>query len=193
MRSPRRIPILAKTLTPGSIASIASTGAVFAIIAIIAILAMPLPLPAQAPSPAPPAPARDTAIDPEILRLRESAWRAWFGGDEAALRSLLPPEFIGIDMGDGPFSDLEKTIVESRAFHAGGGRLVRLEFPETRAQRLGDVVVLYGRYSVVLESEGQERTLAGRLTEIFVLREGRWWHPGWHLDLASTGGGVAEP
>ncbi len=188
MRSPRRIPILAKSLPPGSIASSRAICGIGAIFAILALHAMPLP--AQAPSPTPPA---APAIDPEILRLRESAWRAWFGGDEAALRSLLPPEFLGIDMGDGPFSDLEKTVAESRAFRAGGGRLVRLEFPETRAQRLGDVVVLYGRYSVVLESEGQERTLAGRLTELFVLREGRWWHPGWHLDLASTGGGVAEP
>lgn len=123
------------------------------------------------------------APDPEVLRLREAAWRAWFAGDEAALRDMLPPEFVGIDMGAGPFSDLEATIVESRAYRAGGGRLVRLEFPETRAQRFGDTVVLYGRYSVVLESEGKQETLAGRLTEVFVRRDGRWWHPGWHLDV----------
>lgn len=146
---------------------------------------------AQAPSPTPQQ-AHDAAIDPELLRLRELAWRAWFAGDEATLRTILPPEFIGINMGDVPFSDLEKTIEESHAFRTSGARLVHLEFPETRAQRLGDVVVLYGRYSAVIESEGKERALAGRLTELFVLRAGRWWHPGWHLDLTSTDG-TGEP
>ena len=126
------------------------------------------------------------AIDPEVLRLRESAWRAWFSGDEAALRAMLPPEFLGIGMDDAPFSDLEETVADSKAYRARGGRLLRLDFPETRAQVLGDAVVLYGRYSIDLESEGKVTTLAGRLTEVFVKRDGKWWHPGWHLDLAST-------
>ncbi len=126
------------------------------------------------------------AIDPEVLRLREGAWRAWFAGDEAALRAMLPPEFLGIGMDDSPFSDLETTIADSKAYRARGGRLTRLDFPETRAQVLGDVVVLYGRYSIDLESEGKVTTLAGRLTEVFVKRDGKWWHPGWHLDTAST-------
>ena len=130
--------------------------------------------------------AADTSIDPEVLRVREAAWRHWFAGDEAALRAMLPPEFVGLDMGGGPFNGLEATLAASRQFHAKGGRLVRLEFPETRAQRYGDVVVLFGRFSAVLESEGAEQTLAGRLTEVFVLRDGTWWHPGWHLDLAAT-------
>lgn len=147
--------------------------------------ATPAPTPAATAPAAAPAPT-DPALDPEVLRLREAAWRAWFAGDVATLRAMLPPEFIGIDMGDGPFSDLARTLEDSGAFPASGSRLVRLEFPETRAQRMGDVVVLYGRYSVVLESEGKERTLAGRLTEVFVRRDGKWWHPGWHLDLAST-------
>ena len=130
--------------------------------------------------------ATDVPIDPELLAVREAAWRHWFAGDEAALRAMLPPEFIGLDMGDGPFRSLDDTLGASRDFRAKGGRLVRLEFPETRAQRFGDVVVLYGRFAITLESEGAEQTLAGRLTEVFVRRDGRWWHPGWHLDLVST-------
>jgi hypothetical protein len=145
--------------------------------AVVAAAVLPLSGRASAPPAAP---------DPEILALREAAWRAWFAGDEATLRGMLPPEFVGLNMGDGPFSDRETTLRESREYAAAGGRLVRLEFPETRAQRLGDTVVLYGRYRVVLESGGEQETFAGRLTEVFVRRDGRWWHPGWHLDLAST-------
>jgi hypothetical protein len=124
-----------------------------------------------------------TTPDPDLLVAREAAWRAYFAGDEATLGALLPTEFIGLDMGPGPFGDRAKTLADSKAFHAGGGRLVSLAFPETRAQRHGDVVVLYGRFEVVLESGGEQQTLRGRLTEVFVRRDGRWIHPGWHLDL----------
>jgi hypothetical protein len=133
--------------------------------------------------------AGDPPIEPEVLRIREAAWRAWFAGDEKGLREMLPAEFIGINMQDGPFSSLDRSIEQARGYAASGGRLVSLEFPETRAQRYGDVVVLYGRYKVVTESgsaEKKQSTTSGRLTEVFVKRDGRWVHPGWHLDTAST-------
>jgi hypothetical protein len=122
-------------------------------------------------------------IDPELLAARETAWRAYFAGDVKALGDLLPPEFIGLGMIDGPFTDRATTLDDARAFQQSGGRLVRLAFPETRAQQFGDVVVLYGRYEAVLQTGGVERTMKGRLTEVFVRRDGKWVHPGWHLDV----------
>ena len=121
----------------------------------------------------------------EVLAVREAAWRAWFAGDTAALEKMLPPEFIGISM-EGPLTPLPRTLEESRGFREGGGRLVRLEFPETQAQRYGDVVVLYGRYAVTFATGGSEKSVAGRLTEVFVRRDGRWLHPGWHLDTVAA-------
>jgi len=129
--------------------------------------------------------AADAAIDPEVLVAREAAWRAFYDGDVKALRESLPEDFIGINMNDGPFADRAKTLDASRAFHERGGRLVRLAFPETQAQRFGDVVVLYGRFEVVFQSGGAEHTRRGRLTELFVRRDGKWLHPGWHLDLTA--------
>ena len=129
------------------------------------------------------------AIDPEVLQLREKAWRAYFAGDEATLGAMLPPDFIGINMFDGPFVTRDKALEQARSLRASGGRLVSLEFPETRAQRYGDVMIFYGRYAVVVESavpEPKTRTLKGRLTELFQRRDGRWLHTGWHLDTAST-------
>lgn len=131
------------------------------------------------------------AIDPAVLAVREAAWRAYFAGDANALGEMLPDEFIGLGMADAPFASRAKTLEGARAFRDGGGRLVRLAFPETQAQRFGDVVVLYGRYEAVIQSGDAERTLRGRLTELFVRRQGKWVHPGWHLDL--TTGPASQP
>jgi len=121
-------------------------------------------------------------IDPDVLALRESAWRAWFAGDEKALLSMLPEEFLGIGWGGSAISDRSTTIANSRAFKESGGRLVSLAFPETRAQRFGDTVVFYGSFEVTLATGKDETHVRGRLTEVFVKRDGRWLHPGWHLD-----------
>jgi uncharacterized protein DUF4440 len=127
----------------------------------------------------------DAAIDPEVLVAREAAWRAFYDGDVKALGDVLPEEFIGINMNDAPFANRAQILDAARVFRERGGRLIRLSFPETQAQRFGDVVVLYGRFEVVFESGGAERTRRGRLTEMFVRRDGKWLHPGWHLDLTS--------
>lgn len=139
------------------------------------------------------APPDSGSIDPAVLTLREAAWRAWFNGDAVTLTRVLPPEFIGIAWSDGPISSRDETIAASKAFHDGGGRLVRLTFPETRAQRFGDTVVLYGRFEIVLASKTGEQTIRGRLTETFIKRDGRWLHPGWHLDPVSGTPPPARP
>ena len=57
-----------------------------------------------------------------------------------------------------------------------------LSFPETRAQRIGDTVIFYGTYDMTIASDGNESRIKGRLTEVFIKRDGRCVHPGWHLD-----------
>lgn len=131
--------------------------------------------------------APETAVDAdaEVLRLREATWRAWFAGDEAALRRILPADFIGISAKAGPLLTLDMVLEQSRAFRATGGRLIRLEFPETRFQRDGEAVVLYGRYVAVTEMGVAQEANRGRLTEMFVRRNGVWVHTGWHLDAVA--------
>lgn len=130
-----------------------------------------------------PLPPASSPVDPVLLATRDAAWRAYFAGDTKALDAMLPDEFLGLGMTDEPFKQKAETLADAAAFRANGGRLVRLEFPETRAQRFGDVTVLYGRFELVIATGAQERTFRGRLTEIFVWRGGRWLHPGWHLDV----------
>lgn len=91
-------------------------------------------------------------------------------------------EFLSISSGGTEITGLEATIASSRSFKERGGKLLTLTFPETRAQRFADTVVLYGSYEATLVSGGKETKLRGQLTEVFVKREGRWVHPGWHLD-----------
>ncbi len=126
-------------------------------------------------------PAR-TDVDPEVLAVREAAWRAWFAGDERALGAMLPPEFIAIGAHGNELNDKATTLESARAFKASGGTLVSLSFPETRAQRYGDTMILYGRYEAVMGKTSGNETMRGRYTEIFVRRDGKWIHPGWHLD-----------
>jgi hypothetical protein len=65
--------------------------------------------------------------------------------------------------------------------------LSQLEFPRNVFQMYGDVVILYTSFRLVLKSPaGQTEETTGRGTEIFVRRDGRWVHTGWHLDKVGT-------
>ena len=98
------------------------------------------------------------------------------------LGDLLPEEFIGIGMKRAPASRTAPPRLDGAgAFRVaeGGGRLVRLALRETRAQRFGEVVVLYGHYEAMRLSPGvRSASCGGRLTEMFVRRDGRWLRPG---------------
>ena len=46
----------------------------------------------------------------------------------------------------------------------------------------GYTAILYSKYSYEIESSGKSFTQTGRATETFVLRQGKWFNTGWHLD-----------
>jgi ketosteroid isomerase-like protein len=76
-------------------------------------------------------------------------------------------------------ADVFRTAAE---FHAGGGKLVRLEFPRTEIQRFGDMAIVWSQFLVETEEHGKLSRSSGRVTEVFVRRHGRWTNPGWHTD-----------
>ena len=131
------------------------------------------------------APLFAASPDPDVLAVREAAWRAWFAGDEAAMRAMLPSDFLALGANGTGVYDLEKTIAASNDFKKRGGKLVSLSFPETQAQRIGDVVIFYGTFDATIEVGGKQSPFKGRLTEVFVKRNGKWYHPGWHLDTVT--------
>jgi Domain of unknown function (DUF4440) len=118
----------------------------------------------------------------ELLKVRESVWRAWFVNDAKALEQLVPPGTIVISSGEKKWKDQADILRSAAEFQASGGKLVRLEFPRTEIQRFGDVAVTYSQYVYETEVAGKRSQTSGRVTEIFVLRNGNWTNPGWHTD-----------
>ena len=118
----------------------------------------------------------------QLLQAREAVWRAFFSNDRAMLEQLIPDETLAINAGDNNWEN-RKAILEGAAhFAKGGGKLVKLEFPKTEIQVYGYTAVVYSNYSYELEVGGQRSQHSGRVTEVFVLRKGKWVNPGWHMD-----------
>jgi len=119
-----------------------------------------------------------------LLTAREAVWRAWFAGDTQQLTELLPADTIAINSGGGEEWPGRDAILESsKQFAAAGNKLVRLEFPKTEIRSYGRTAVIYTTYLFETESAtGQRNTATGRATEFFVLRNGKWLNPGWHMD-----------
>jgi len=117
-----------------------------------------------------------------LLAARENVWRAWFAGDRATLEKLIPAETVAIESEGNDWSNRQTILDGSAQLAKGGGKLVKLEFPKTEIQMYGVTAVVYSNYSYELEMGGQHSTHSGRVTEVFVLRNGQWVNPGWHMD-----------
>jgi ketosteroid isomerase-like protein len=130
---------------------------------------------------APPLPGQQ-GKDEELLKAREAVWRAWFAGDVPSLEKLLPPDTIVISSGESKWNSQKDVLQAANTFHEKGGKLLRLEFPKTEVQHFGDVAITYSQYLYEIEQGGKRSVTSGRVTEVFVLRDGHWTNPGWHTD-----------
>ena len=117
-----------------------------------------------------------------LLEAREAVWRNWFANNAAALGEALPTETIAIEPDSDTFKKRDELMAGAKGFAESGGKLVRLEFPETEIQSYGSTAILYSKYVVVTEFNGKQQETAGRVMETFVLRGERWVNPGWHMD-----------
>lgn len=122
-----------------------------------------------------------------LLTAREAVWRAWYGGERQALTDLVPEELVTMGPGENGWSDRAAVLASSAAFAAGGGTLVRLEFPRTEIQAYGNTAIIYTSYELDVERGGRTRTERGKATEIFVRRGGRWLNTGWQLGPEGEG------
>jgi len=120
----------------------------------------------------------------ELLAAREAVWRSWFANDGPHLAELVPPELIAIEQ-DEKWKNRDEVLASAKDFAGNGGKLVRLEFPQTEIQMYGYTAILYSKYVCVIEMGGKQSTQSGRATEMFVNRQGKWVNVGWHLDSGS--------
>jgi hypothetical protein len=129
------------------------------------------------------APVNQDADDrAQLLRVRETIWRAWFANDAKTLNQLVPSDTIVMSGGEEQWKNQADVLRTAAEFQAQGGKLVRLEFPRTEIQRYGDVAIVWSAYTVETETHGKRSLDFGRITEIFVRRHGQWTNPGWHSD-----------
>ncbi len=115
-----------------------------------------------------------------LLVAREAVWRAWYGGDRAALMKLLPPELITLG-GGAEFGRRDPIVQASLEFSKSGGRLRSLTFPRTEFQAYGNTVIIYTTYALETERAGTVNKEQGKATEVFVHRGGQWLNTGWQL------------
>ncbi len=118
----------------------------------------------------------------DLFKARETVWRAWFVNDTKTLEVMVPPDTIVIGSGQERWRNQSDILQSAARFQVRGGKLIRLEFPRTEIQRFGDVAIFYSRYLYETEEDGKREVTSGRVTEIFVLRNGQWTNPGWHMD-----------
>ena len=126
--------------------------------------------------------AAGAASKPDLLQTREAVWRAWFANDTRTLQDLVPSDTLVISAGESKWKKQADVFRTAAEFQAAGGKLVRLEFPRTEVQHFGDVAIVWSQYIVETEKGGKRSVSSGRVTEIFVRRNGRWTNPGWHTD-----------
>jgi ketosteroid isomerase-like protein len=117
-----------------------------------------------------------------LLEAREAVWRAFFAGDRAALEKLLPEELLTIEAWGGEWGNRQAVLDGSARFAAGGGKLIRLEFPKTEIQAYGSAAIVYSNYVYEIEQGGKRSENSGRVTEVFVNRNGAWVNASWHMD-----------
>jgi ketosteroid isomerase-like protein len=120
-----------------------------------------------------------------LLEAREAVWRAFFANDRAALDRLIPEDLITIEPRGSEFGNRAAVLAGSEGFAKSGAKLARLEFPKTEIQVYGYTAVVYSTYLYEIEKDGKRTPNLGRVTEVFVLRDGKWVNPGWHMDTTS--------
>jgi hypothetical protein len=125
----------------------------------------------------------DSATERAILRARDAIWHAWFADDTAQLSQLLPEAVAaGGDAEAGQrWTDRAQTVNDAKQFVATGGSLVSLAFPRTEVRLMGNAAVVFSTFDLTTATRGTSHTMQGRSTEVFVLRNGRWVNPFWHL------------
>jgi hypothetical protein len=131
--------------------------------------------------------AQAAAPDNAIIAARDTVWRAWFAYDTALLRRFIPSA-LAVQQRGGGWGDRAQILGDSRNFSRAGGRLVGLEFQNTKIDRQGPSALVTSLYRTIVESNGRRDTTRGVASELFVLSGATWVNPFWRLDPLPASG-----
>jgi hypothetical protein len=94
----------------------------------------------------------------------------------------LPDELVTLETSGGDWGNRQAVLEDATRFAASGGKLTKLEFPKTEIQAYGFTAIVYSTYSYEFGQGGNRISNSGRVTEVFVRRNGEWLNPSWHMD-----------
>lgn len=130
-------------------------------------------------------PSVDAAVRTQLQQACAAVWLAWGRNDQAMLRQITPPNIVTVlTPGDVVWGDRAQFIAAAQAFAAHHGHIVLLEFTTADVQLIDDAAVLYSRYIFTFDYEGRRQTVVGRLSMVFIRRDGVWQGVSWHLDAS---------
>lgn len=120
----------------------------------------------------------------ELLKARDEAWRSFFTGENRAafVEKILGSELIAIQQSGEKWENRDNLIKMAMAMEKQDVKITHIEFPRTEIQLFDNTAILYYTYILTSGTDKWSATDAGRGTEVFVYRNGRWIDVGWHLD-----------
>jgi hypothetical protein len=97
-------------------------------------------------------PRPDAQTRAEVLRLREAAWRTWFGNDQEGFKRVVPHELVAFNWDGGTWEDRAMVHCKGMSEFAGerAEACTSLEFPDNVLQKYGETIILYTTFRVVL-------------------------------------------
>ena len=118
----------------------------------------------------------------EILKVRESVWRAWFANDAKALERLVPPDTIVISSDRGEVEEPGGYFADGGGISSGWREIAAAGIPthgDSEVWRRGDYLdIVSGRDGRKRKARGGFRASDGDFREA----NGEWVNPGWHTD-----------
>ena len=107
-----------------------------------------------------------------IEELEQRLAAAWVNGDRAFIDGLLADDWTVIDPSG---RVLTKRQVLDEAFASADRRIDAMTIDEVQVRMVGGVAVATGRTRASGSYRGQQATVTLRFTDVFVLRDGRWY------------------
>jgi Domain of unknown function (DUF4440) len=116
------------------------------------------------------------AADAPAVEADRARFEAQVKADVATLEKLLAPELTYVHSS----GVLDSKDAYIGAIKSGKTKYKSIAPEEVSARTFGDVSIVTGKAAIVLVSDGKDREIIVRYTDVWVKRDGRWQMVSWH-------------